>query len=102
MTHIMSFFALVLLLSGAIFSSPIENSQVIPAGCTNITISVAASSSDNIPLPPNLATTNLLLLLNSILSGVLDAVASGTYNIAATYCPGVGTRANTLQILIHG
>ncbi|KAE9367308.1 alpha/beta-hydrolase [Stipitochalara longipes BDJ] len=104
MMRIMNIFVFILLCVGVTISSPLENRQIIPSGCTNITILVDASFSGNIPLPFNLDSANFLLLVNSLLSGVFDGVASGTYNIAATYCPPVGipARENTLQILIHG
>jgi hypothetical protein len=98
----MQLVAFILLLAGVALSSPLEKRQTIPSGCVNITIPVTASCSDNIPLPSDLNTLNFLLLVNPLLVGVFDAVASGTYNIGATYCPGFGARAKTLQILIHG
>lgn len=94
-----------LLLAGVAFSSPFEECQshpTIPSGCVNITIPITASSNDNIPLPSDLNQINFFLLVNPVLVGAFDAVASGTYNIGATYCPGSGSRAQTLQILIHG
>ena len=80
-----------LLLAGVAFSSPFEECQshpTIPSGCVNITIPITASSNDNIPLPSDLNQINFFLLVNPVLVGAFDAVASGTYNIGATYCPG--------------
>ena len=94
-----------LLLAGVAFSSPFEKRQsnpTIPSGCVNITIPITATSNGNIPLPSDLNQLNFLLLVNPLLVGAIDAVSSGTYNIGATYCPGSGSRAQTLQILIHG
>jgi len=104
MIGIMHFFASILLFVGLAISSPLENRQIIPSGCTNITIPVTTSFSGNVPLPSDLTSLNFLVVVNALLSGVFDGVASGTYDIAATYCPpiGVPAREKTLQILIHG
>ncbi len=97
--------ASLLLLAGLALSSPLENRQIHPSRCTNITISIDASFSGNIPLPSDLDSLNFAeVLANALLSGVFDGIASGVYDIAATYCPPVGVpaREKTLQILIHG
>jgi hypothetical protein len=94
-----------ILFAGLALSSPLENRQITPSGCTNITISIDTSFSGNIPLPSDLDSVNFAeVLANALLSGVFDSIASGIYDIAATYCPPVGVpaRERTLQVLIHG
>lgn len=95
---------LLVLLFGAAFSNPIHPRQAVPAGCVNFNIPVTASA-DNVALPPGLDVSNLLLLLNPPVFEVTSQLASGTFDIAATYCPAttyVEGRENTLQVLLHG
>ncbi len=104
MKTIVQLFAALLLVRVAL-SSPFEKRQAkptVPSGCVNITVPITATANGNIPLPSNLDRLNFFLLVNPLLIGAFDAVASGTSNIGATYCPGFGARAQTLQILIHG
>lgn len=93
--------------------SPVANRQAIPFGCTNITIPVTVSTSQNMALHTDLDTENFNILLNPLLRGILnplpsnlfDEVVSGTFSIGATYCEPLNTvpgRENTLQILVHG
>jgi hypothetical protein len=97
-------FTLVLLLIGATSSSPIEQRQAIPAGCTNITIPVTVSA-ENLVLPPDLGINNFIPIGTPLLSTLFDQFVSGTFDIAATYCEPVNPvagREDTLQILVHG
>jgi hypothetical protein len=94
--------ALVLLLPRAA-SLPIYTRQAVPRGCVNISISVIALA-NNTALPPSLNLSNFVLL-NPLIFEVTSQLASGTFNIAATYCPpsiNVEGRENTLQVLVYG
>jgi hypothetical protein len=95
---------LLVLLFGAAFSNPIHPRQTAPTGCVNFYIPVTASA-NNTALPPALDLSNFLLLLNPLVFEVTSQLASGTFDIAATYCPAttyVEGRENTLQVLLHG
>ena len=62
------------LLIGVVFSSPIEQRQTIPTGCTNITIPVSVYTSNNLILPHDLDPANFLLLYpQATVNGVLQA-----------------------------
>jgi hypothetical protein len=104
MLHNMKLIALFLLI-GVVFSSPIEQRQTIPTGCTNITIPVSVYTSNNLILPHDLDPANFLLLADPLLANIFRQFASGNFDISATYCEPVvhvPGRENTLQILVHG
>jgi hypothetical protein len=95
---------LAFLLVGLTISSPIHKRQAAPPGCVDIIIPVTASA-DNTVLPVQLDTANFILLLDPLLFNVVSQLDSGSFNIAATYCPpavSVPGRSNTLQVLVHG
>jgi hypothetical protein len=105
MLYKMQLLAVVLALIGVVFSTPIEQRQAIPAGCTNVTIPVSVYTANNLLLPLDLDTANFLLLANPLLANIFDQIASGSFDISATYCEPtiqVPGRENTLQILVHG
>ena len=95
---------LLVLLFGAASSNPIHPRQAVPTGCVNFYIPVTAAA-NNTALPPGLDLSNFLLLLNPLVFEVTSQLASGTFDIAATYCPAmtyVEGHENTLQVLVHG
>ncbi|PMD40183.1 alpha/beta-hydrolase [Hyaloscypha variabilis F] len=96
---------LLFVLLGAAVSSPINKSrQAVPPGCVDFTITISAWA-DNTALPVGLTLSNAFLLLNPLVFEVTSQLASGTFDVAATYCPPVDHvegREETLQVLIHG
>ena len=78
-----------------------------PGACKDLTLTITTTADTIVmsPLPDTSADLNFFGTIPDILANSPHQQTSGTYNIAATYCPpegGIRPDRNEVQLLVHG